>query len=63
MKVIIGLKLIIDNRLMNPVSIFLILDFLLNIGDAEIILHLPTLIQEIVLAVWLLIKGYTIKAN
>ena len=33
--------------------------FSINIGDYEAFLHLPMLIQEMVFAVWLIIKGYT----
>ena len=32
-----------------------------NLGDFEALLHLPMLIQEMVFAVWLIIKGYEIR--
>ena len=35
--------------------------FSFNLGDFEALLHFPTLIQEMVLAVWLIVKGYDIK--
>ena len=37
---------------------YLTVFFNFDIGDTETLLHFPTLIQEMILAVWLIVKGY-----
>ena len=34
--------------------------FSINLGDFEALFHLPMLIQEMVFAIWLIVKGYNI---